>query len=80
MVKGDLNRIKLVLVEKKRTNVWLAKEMGVSKMSVSRWATNNAQPSIENLFRIASILQVNVRELLINTDPDKKGSNPFDNE
>ena len=74
----DLNRIKLVLVEKKRTNLWLSKEMGVSVSAVSRWATNTTQPSLENLFRIASVLGVNVRELLINTDPEKKGSNPFD--
>lgn len=74
----DLNRLKLVLVEKKRTNVWLAEQLKVSKGTVSRWSRNAAQPSVENLFKIASLLQVNVRELLIDTDPNKKGSNPFD--
>ena len=78
MSNPDLNRIKLVLVEKKRTNLWLSKEMSVSVSAVSRWATNTTQPSLENLFRIASVLGVNVRELLINTDPEKRGSNPFD--
>ena len=60
----DFNRIKVVLAEKKRTNKWLAHQLGKDPATVSKWCTNAAQPGIETLFAIAECLDVRVRELL----------------
>ena len=60
----DLNRIKVVLVEKKRTAKWLAEELGKNPATVSKWCTNSAQPNLENLMEIAKVLEVDVKELL----------------
>lgn len=60
----DLNRLKVVLAEKKRTNKWLAERLGKDPATISKWCTNNAQPSVENLIDIARCLEVNVNELL----------------
>ncbi|WP_348085349.1 helix-turn-helix transcriptional regulator [Dyadobacter sp.] len=59
------NRIKAVLAEKGRTNIWLAEELGKNKTTVSKWCTNDVQPPIETLFKIADVLEVDVRELLV---------------
>ncbi|MBJ2185197.1 XRE family transcriptional regulator [Muribaculaceae bacterium Isolate-042 (Harlan)] len=63
-MERDLNRIKLVLVEKKRTNKWLAEQLGKDPATVSKWCTNSAQPGLETLFAIAEQLNVRVRDLL----------------
>ena len=63
-IMEDVNRIKLVLVEKKRTSKWLSEQMGVNPSTVSKWCTNTSQPDLETLFRIAEVLNVDVRELL----------------
>ena len=63
--KKRYNRIKIVLIEKDKTNTWLADQLGFSKGAVSRWCTNDNQPTIENLFKIADLLDVDVSELLI---------------
>lgn len=60
----DLNRIKVVLAEKKVTGKWLADKIGRSSCTVSKWCTNSAQPDLQTLNRIASILEVNMRDLL----------------
>ena len=60
----QLNRIKLVLVEQNKTAKWLSEQIGKNVCSVSRWCTNSAQPDLDTLFRIAEILNVDVRELL----------------
>ncbi len=60
----DLNRIKVVLAEKKRTNKWLAEQLGRDPATVSKWCTNSAQPNLENLMEIAKCLEVNINELL----------------
>ena len=60
----DLNRLKVVLAEKKRTNKWLAEQLGKDPATVSKWVTNTAQPNLENLIDIARCLEVNVNELL----------------
>ena len=60
----DLNRLKVVLAEKKRTNKWLAEQLGKDPATISKWCTNNAQPSVENLIDIARCLEANVNELL----------------
>ena len=64
METKDLNRLKVVLAEKKRTNKWLAEQLGKDPATISKWCTNNAQPSVENLIDIARCLEVSVNELL----------------
>jgi transcriptional regulator with XRE-family HTH domain len=63
----DLNRLKVVLVEQKRTGKWLAEKLGKNEATVSRWCANISQPSLETLFAIAKALNVDVRELLVST-------------
>jgi putative transcriptional regulator len=65
MAKKAINRIKIVLVEQGRTNKWLADKLGKNATTVSRWCTNDMQPSIETLVQISDVLNINVRELLI---------------
>ena len=60
----QLNRIKVVLVEQNRTAKWRSEQIGKNACSVSRWCTNTSQPDLETLFRIAEVLNVDVRELL----------------
>ncbi|KAA6345598.1 hypothetical protein EZS27_006863 [termite gut metagenome] len=60
-----MNRLKVVLVEQKRTGKWLAEALEKNESTVSRWCTNESQPSLETLFKIAKVLRVNVRELLV---------------
>jgi DNA-binding Xre family transcriptional regulator len=62
---ADINRIKLVLVEKKRTSKWLSEQIGVTPSTVSKWCTNSSQPDLGNLLRIADLLEVDIRELLV---------------
>jgi len=64
METKNLNRIKVVLAEKNRTNKWLAERLGKGPATVSKWCTNSAQPNLENLMDIARCLEVNVNELL----------------
>ena len=61
----DINRIKLVLVEKKRTSKWLSEQLGVTPSTVSKWCTNSSQPDIGNLLKIAGLLEVDLKELLV---------------
>ena len=61
----DINRIKVVLVEKKRTSKWLSKQMGVAPSTVSKWCTNSSQPDLGNLLKIADLLEVDIKELLV---------------
>ena len=64
MVKKDINRLKVVLVENKRTNKWLAEQLGKDPGTVSKWCTNTLQPNLETLDQIATVLNINIRELL----------------
>ena len=61
----DVNRIKLVLVEKKRTSKWLSEQMGGNPSTVSKWCTNTSQPDITSLLRIADLLEVDIKELIV---------------
>lgn len=61
----DLNRLKVVLVEKKKTSRWLAAELGKNPSTVSKWCTNVSQPDLHTLKRIAELLDVSMAELLI---------------
>lgn len=63
----QLNRIKAVLVDKSKTNKWLAETLSKNEATVSRWCTNENQPSIETLYQIALVLDVDIRELLNKT-------------
>lgn len=62
-----INRLKVVLAEQHKTNLWLARELGKDPATVSKWCTNKAQPSLETLIEIAECLQVDVRTLLNST-------------
>ncbi len=64
-MKKTYNRIKVVLVEQNKTSLWLAEQMQKDKSTVSRWCTNDMQPSIETLFQIAKSLNVKVKDLLM---------------
>lgn len=59
-----MNRIKVVLAEKRRTNRWLAEQMGKSENTISRWCSNKSQPTIAQLQEIAILLDVDVCVLL----------------
>lgn len=67
---NDLNRLKVVLVEKKRTSKWLAEQLDKNPITVSKWCTNTIQPDLLTLHRIAKLLEVNVKDLLNNTELD----------
>lgn len=62
----DINRLKVVLVEKKRTSKWLAEQLGKDPATISKWCTNRVQPGLETLVEIAEVLDVEVGELLRN--------------
>ena len=59
-----MNRIKVTLVEEQKTNRWLAEQMGKSENTISRWCSNKSQPSIEDFFRIAELLDVDYTTLI----------------
>ena len=59
-----INRLKIVLAEKNRKGKWLAEQLGKNEATVSRWCSNTAQPSLEMMVKIASILNVHPRQLL----------------
>ncbi len=61
----DLNRIKIVLCEKKRTSKWLAEQMNVNPSTVSKWCTNTSQPDLGSLLKIADLLEVDIKELIL---------------
>ncbi|MFC0780181.1 helix-turn-helix transcriptional regulator [Flavobacterium sp. HJSW_4] len=67
MSKLRLNRIKVVLVENNRSSKELANHLGKTVATVSRWCTNEYQPSIETLYEVAKYLKVDIRELLVST-------------
>lgn len=67
MAKKEINRIKKVLVEEGKTNKWLAEKLNKTTPTVSRWCTNDMQPSLETLVQIAEVLEIDVRELLVST-------------
>ena len=64
-IMEDINRIKVVLVEKKRTNKWLAEQLGVNPSTVSKWCTNSSQPDLNSLLKISDLLGVDIKELIV---------------
>ena len=63
----DINRIKVVLVEKKRTSNWLSEQLGKDPATISKWCTNTSQPDLVTLTKVASLLDVDVRQLINKT-------------
>ena len=70
----DINRIKVVLVEKKRTSKWLSEQLGKDPVTISKWCTNTSQPDLVTLTKVATLLDVDVRQLINKT----KGNNADD--
>ena len=62
---ANLNRIKVVLVEQQKTGKWLAEQMGKSTCTVSKWCSNTIQPDLVTLDKIAALLNVDIRELIV---------------
>ncbi|SHI81371.1 DNA-binding transcriptional regulator, XRE family [Cruoricaptor ignavus] len=62
-----INRLKVILAEKSKTNKWLAEQLGKSEVTVSRWVTNEIQPSTETLLEIAKLLDIDIKDLLNST-------------
>ena len=60
----DINRLKVILAEKKRTNKWLAEQLGKDPGTVSKWCTNTMQPNLETLVKIAKVIEVDTKDLL----------------
>ena len=67
----EINRLKVVLVEQKRTGKWLAETLGKNEATISRWCTNETQPSLDTLLEIAKALDVDIRELLVSSKENK---------
>lgn len=72
MANKDINRIKVILVEKKKTAKWLAGELGKDPATVSKWCINVSQPSLDTLVDVSKALEVDVRELLNSTKKKPK--------
>lgn len=68
LAMNELNRLKVVLVEKKKTGKWLAEQLGVSVTTTSRWCSNSSQPDLYTLNKIAELLNVSVFELIVNNN------------
>lgn len=62
---ADINRLKIVLIEKKKTSKWLAEALGKDPATVSKWCTNTSQPSIETFLEIAKLLDIEIKDLLV---------------
>ena len=60
----DINRLKVILAEKKKTNKWLAEQVGCAPTTVSKWCTNSSQPSLESIEKIANLLDIDYTELI----------------
>lgn len=71
MSKKAINRLKAVLAEQGKTNKWLAEQLDKNETTTSRWCTNEIQPSMDNLVAIATLLKVDVRELINSTKTTK---------
>lgn len=70
MNKKAINRLKVVLVEKGKTNKWLAEKLDKNETTVLRWCTNEVQPSLETLIQISEMLNIDVKELIYSTQKD----------
>ncbi len=69
---AKVNRLKVVLVEKEKTSKWLAETLGKDPATVSKWCTNTTQPSIETFLEIARLLEVDIKELLVESEVNRQ--------
>ena len=65
MANKDLNRLKLLLVERKKTGKWLAEQLGKDQTTISKWCTNCNQPDVESLIKISRLLKVELSDIII---------------
>ena len=72
MSTTNLNRLKVVLVEQNKTGKWLAEQLGKSTCSVSKWCQNTVQPDLQTLDKISRLLDVNIKDLLVDNKTSKK--------
>lgn len=63
-MKSRINRLKIVLAEQQKTNKWLAEAVDKSQVTISRWVTNDQQPNLYDLRKVAKVLDVDIRELI----------------
>ena len=63
-VMQDINRLKILLAEKKKTNKWLCEQLGVNPTTVSKWCTNSSQPSVSMVFKVMEVLDVNIDQVI----------------
>jgi transcriptional regulator with XRE-family HTH domain len=68
MSEKAINRLKVVLAEKNLTSKWLAEQLGKNEATISRWCTNDVQPSLKTLIEIANILKINLTDLINNIE------------
>ena len=61
-MERKINRIKVMLAEKGKTNKWLATQLGKDPATVSKWCTNAAQPTLETMMLIAKMLEVGLED------------------
>ena len=66
MRQKSINRIKVVLVEKNLTSKWLAENLGRNEATISRWCTNDVQPTLNTLVKVAELLNVQITDLINN--------------
>lgn len=69
---AKVNRLKVVLVEKEKTSKWLAETLGKDPATVSKWCTNTTQPSIETFLEIARLLEVDIKDLLVESEVNRQ--------
>lgn len=72
----DLNRLKVILAEKKKSNLWLSKQLGCAPTTVSKWCTNSSQPPLEMLMRMSKLLNVELNELVRFEELDNSSEKP----
>ena len=63
-METDINRLKVVLAEKKKTSKWLCEQLNVNPSTVSKWCTNSSQPDLETLIKISHLLSVELNDLV----------------
>lgn len=63
-METDINRLKVALAEKKKTNKWLCEQLNVNPSTVSKWCTNSSQPDLETLIKISHLLNVELTDLV----------------
>lgn len=69
---ANLNRLKVVLVERQKTGKWLAEQLGKSNCTVSKWCSNSIQPDLQTLEKISKLLGIDIRELITPTNQENR--------